>query len=322
MRITQSMMSNQLINNVNDVLTNISTLQNQASTGNKFNLPSQDPSDAVLTVNYNAVLSQLNSYQSSLDQTQSDYQGYDNITGQIMSAAEQVNSLVVQAANGTNTPSDRAAIASQVAEIRNTIAQFGSTNVNGNYMFAGASNSNPVSSIVSGGVTTYYYTSNSATSANLTLNIGASTLKSNVNVTELYGYTKTTSGGATQASSLISYSTGTGGTIQTGLLDNIINDLNTNNVSNLQNDLGDLQSYENSLSKVTTQIGAQEQSIQSLITSNQSLNTYVTQLVSSAQGADMTKVLSNLSLEETVYQAALETGANAMLPTLANFLKS
>lgn len=322
MRITQNMMSNQLINNLNDVLTNISTLQNQASTGNKFNLPSQDPSDAVLTVNYNSVLSQLNSYQSSLNQVQSNYQGYDNITGQIMSSVEQVNSLVVQAANGTNTPADRASIATQVAEIRNTIAQLGSTNVNGNYMFAGAQNSNPVSSVVSGGVTNYYYTSNSATSANITLNIGASTLNSNVNVTELYGYTQTTSSGATQAASLISYSTGSGGTVQSGLLDTIVNDLNTNNVSNLQNDLGNLQSYENSLSKVTTQIGAQEQSIQSLISSNQSLNTYVTQLISSAQGADMTKVLSNLSLEETVYQAALETGANAMLPTLANFLKS
>ncbi|HEU24294.1 MAG: hypothetical protein C0176_07765 [Mesoaciditoga sp.] len=320
MRITQSMMKDQIVNNIDNVLRRISTLQRQASSGNKFDLPSQDPSDAVLTVNYNAVLEKLKTYKSSLQQVQNNFQGYDNITGQIMAAVQQVNSLVVQAANGTNTPSDRAAIADEIKQISKTIAQLGGTNVSGNYMFAGSSNSNPITSMVSGGSTIYYYTSNSATSARLSLNIGTVTLDSNVNVVDLFNYTQTISG-ATQSASLISYVTGSGGTVHTGLLDKIVKDLQNNNVSDLQSDLGALQDYENSLSKVTTKIGATEQSLQSLMNSNESLNTYVTQLVSSAQGADMVKVLSDLALQETVYQAALQTSANSLLPTLANFLK-
>ncbi|BBJ28583.1 flagellin N-terminal helical domain-containing protein [Athalassotoga saccharophila] len=319
MRITQSMMKDQIVNNIDNVLRRISTLQRQASSGNKFDLPSQDPSDAVLTVNYNAVLEKLNTYKSSLSQVQNNFQGYDNITGQIMAAVQQVNSLVVQAANGTNTPSDRAAIADEIKQISSTIAQLGGTNVNGNYMFAGSSNSNPITSMVSGGSTIYYYTSNSATSARLSLKIGTVTIDSNVNVVDLFNYTQTS--GSVQSASLISYVTGSGGTIHMGLLDKIVQDLQNNNVANLKSDLGDLQDYENSLSKVTTQIGATEQSLQSLINSNQSLNMYVTQLVSSAQGADMVKVLSDLALQETVYQAALQTSANSLLPTLANFLK-
>lgn len=318
MRITQSMIKDQITNNIDNVLRRISNLQSQASSGNKFDLPSQDPSDAVLTVNYNAVLAKLNTYKSSLTQMQNNFQGYDNITNQIISAVQQVNSLVVQAANGTNTPSDRAAIAVEVKQISNTIAQLAGTDVNGNYMFAGASNSNPITSMVSGGSTIYYYTSNSATSARLSLKIGTVTLDSNVNVVDLFNYTQTLSG---SSASLISYVTGSGGTLHMGLLDKIVEDLKNNNVDNLQTDLQNLQDYENSILKVTTQIGSEEQSLQSLINSNQSLNTYVTQLVSSAQGADMVKVLSDLALQETIYQAALQTSANSLLPTLANFLK-
>ncbi len=322
MRITQSMMKSQIVDNIDSILRRISTLQSQASSGNKFDLPSQDPTDAVLTLNYNSTIQKLNTYKSSLQQTQGTLQGYDNITGQIMSAVQQVNSLVVQAANGTNTPADRAAIAQEVKQIRDFIAQAGNTNVGGTYMFAGASNSQPVSSLTSAGATTYFYTSNSATSAQISLKIGTSTMNTNVTLPQLFGYSVTGSGGTTVNASLISYTTGSGGTVHVGLLDKIIQDLNDNNTSNLSGqDLGDLQNYENSLSKVTTEVGARQQSVQNLISSNENLNTYVTQLLSSAQGADMVKVISDLSLQESVFQAALQTSASALLPTLADFLK-
>jgi flagellar hook-associated protein 3 FlgL len=321
-RITQSMMKDQITNNIDSILERISTLQNQSSSGNKFTLPYQDPTDAVLTVNYQSSLNQITTNTSALQQVQGTLKGYDNMIGQITSSVQQINALVVQAANGTNTPADRQAIADQVEQLRNSIAQDGNTNVSGTYVFAGATNSQPVSPLTSGSATTYFYTSTSATGANLTLNLGNAEIDTNVTLQQLFGYKGQLS------NSLISYSTGgsisysTGGSmLNEGLLDKIIQDLQNNDVSNLSGpDLKDLQSYENSLAVVTTQVGSQEQAVQNLITSNQNLNTYVTQLMSTAQGTDMVKVLSDLSLQETVYQAALQTSASSLLPTLANFL--
>lgn len=314
MRITQSMMKDQITNNIDSILERISTLQNQSSSGNKFTLPYQDPTDAVLTVNYQSSLNQITTNTSALQQVQGTLKGYDNMIGQITSSVQQINALVVQAANGTNTPADRQAIADQVEQLRNSIAQDGNTNVSGTYVFAGATNSQPVSPLTSGSATTYFYTSTSATGANLTLNLGNAEIDTNVTLKQLFGYKGQLS------NSLISYSTG-GSMLNEGLLDKIIQDLQNNDVSNLSGpDLQDLQSYENSLAVVTTQVGSQEQAVQNLITSNQNLNTYVTQLMSTAQGTDMVKVLSDLSLQETVYQAALQTSASSLLPTLANFL--
>lgn len=314
MRITQSMMKDQITNNIDSILERISTLQNQSSSGNKFTLPYQDPTDAVLTVNYQSSLNQITTNTSALQQVQGTLKGYDNMIGQITSSVQQINALVVQAANGTNTPADRQAIADQVEQLRNSIAQDGNTNVSGTYVFAGATNSQPVSPFTSGSATTYFYTSTSATGANLTLNLGNAEIDTNVTLQQLFGYKGQLS------NSLISYSTG-GSMLNEGLLDKIIQDLQNNDVSNLSGpDLKDLQSYENSLAVVTTQVGSQEQAVQNLITSNQNLNTYVTQLMSTAQGTDMVKVLSDLSLQETVYQAALQTSASSLLPTLANFL--
>jgi flagellar hook-associated protein 3 FlgL len=313
-RITQSMMKDQITNNIDSILERISTLQNQSSSGNKFTLPYQDPTDAVLTVNYQSSLNQITTNTSALQQVQGTLKGYDNMIGQITSSVQQINALVVQAANGTNTPADRQAIADQVEQLRNSIAQDGNTNVSGTYVFAGATNSQPVSPLTSGSATTYFYTSTSATGANLTLNLGNAEIDTNVTLQQLFGYKGQLS------NSLISYSTG-GSMLNEGLLDKIIQDLQNNDVSNLSGpDLKDLQSYENSLAVVTTQVGSQEQAVQNLITSNQNLNTYVTQLMSTAQGTDMVKVLSDLSLQETVYQAALQTSASSLLPTLANFL--
>jgi flagellar hook-associated protein 3 FlgL len=313
-RITQSMMKDQITNNIDSILERISTLQNQSSSGNKFTLPYQDPTDAVLTVNYQSSLNQITTNTSALQQVQGTLKGYDNMIGQITSSVQQINALVVQAANGTNTPADRQAIADQVEQLRNSIAQDGNTNVSGTYVFAGATNSQPVSPLTSGSATTYFYTSTSATGANLTLNLGNAEIDTNVTLQQLFGYKGQLS------NSLISYSTG-GSMLNEGLLDKIIQDLQNNDVSNLSGpDLQDLQSYENSLAVVTTQVGSQEQAVQNLITSNQNLNTYVTQLMSTAQGTDMVKVLSDLSLQETVYQAALQTSASSLLPTLANFL--
>ena len=317
MRITQSMMKDQITNNIDSILERISTLQNQSSSGNKFTLPYQDPTDAVLTVNYQSSLNQITTNTSALQQVQGTLKGYDNMIGQITSSVQQINALVVQAANGTNTPADRQAIADQVEQLRNSIAQDGNTNVSGTYVFAGATNSQPVSPLTSGSATTYFYTSTSATGANLTLNLGNAEIDTNVTLQQLFGYKGQLS------NSLISYSNSTGGStmLNEGLLDKIIQDLQNNDVSNLSGpDLKDLQSYENSLAVVTTQVGSQEQAVQNLITSNQNLNTYVTQLMSTAQGTDMVKVLSDLSLQETVYQAALQTSASSLLPTLANFL--
>ncbi len=442
MRITQSMMKNQLVDNIDNVMKRLATLNQQASTGDKFQYPSQDSTGAFLTSSYDSTLNSLNAYKSSLNQVQSTMKGYDSTISQLTSEVQRVQSLVVQASNDTNTASDRAAIADEIKQIQESVAQLGNTQVGTSYIFSGAQKNAGVLTTVSGSSTSYYYVSNSVTSSSLNLKIGTASLNSNVTLRQIFGYS-----GGTVANSLISYVTGGGGTtnvtgtlssgsrtfsgagnvsllsggtvtvsngilndsvgtdttfniigatsiivnnpsgttvtsgnvsnelltsgssitvvggtvtltassgstnsinlagdfsisnasgssvnlasnqtsatsqLNSGLLEKIINDLETNNVSALSNqDLGDLQAYQNSLQRITTSVGSREQLLSDMLNSNESFNSYITQFKTDAQGVDMVKVASDLSLQQTVYQAALQTSAKSLLPTLASFL--
>ena len=122
--------------------------------------------------------------------------------------------------------------------------------------------------------------------------------------------------------SLVTNNKKTDSPIKLGLLDKIIEDLNNNNADELRgNDLGDLEKYEDALQSVTADIGSREQMVQGLIESTENFSSYTTELLSKTQDADMVKVVSDISMQQNVFKAALESSAKALLPTLADFLR-
>ena len=105
------------------------------------------------------------------------------------------------------------------------------------------------------------------------------------------------------------------------LLDTISTDLTNGNTSALSgSDLSQLQAAINSVTGATGSLGAMSASV----TQNQ---TNATDTVSTLQGqvgnitsADEATVITELDLAETSYQAALETTAKIIQPSLASFL--
>ncbi len=435
MRVTQSMMKTTLINDVDAVLRRLAKLHDEASTGKKFEFPSEDPAGAFLASSYDSTIRQLSSYKSSLNQVNGTLKGYDSMLSQLTSSIQRIHSLVVQASNGTNTPADRKAVADEVKRIREFIVQLGNTEVGNSYLFSGSKSQIPITVSGSGENVSYFYVSNSATSSSNMLKVGTTVIKTNLTLPEVFSYagnasnsllsyksyggttitnltltngSKTLDGsikidlkkgsltvnggivnGTLNKSASVTYSgsthvivdghilsgstitagstitivgggtatlnlTGTGSSselnlassdikisnasgssatvvsknaktdsnVKIGLLDKIINDLDNNNIDGIKGvDLGDLEKYENTLERVTSDIGSREQISQDLLNGNENFNFYITQLLSKTQDADMVKVISNISMQQNVYQAALESSAKALLPTLADFLR-
>jgi len=433
-RISQGMMKSTLINDIDSVLRRLAKLHHQASTGKKFEFPSEDPSGAFLASSYDSTLRQLGSYKSSLDQASGSLKGYDSMLSQLNSSIQRVHVLVVQASNDTNTAPDRKAIADEIKRIREFIVQLGNTKVGDHYSFSGSKSEMPVTISGSGESATYFYVSNSATSGLNTLKMGTSNVETNLTLPEVLNYTEgdvsnsllsyksyggitttnltltngaktlegavkidlsggvvkvndgiingtleknasITSSGSTvivngqvlsgssvsagskitivggtatlsltgsgsashlnlasnsidvsnasgSSVTMISNDKNTDSNVKIGLLDKIIDDLDSNNVSEIRGgDLGDLEKYEGTLERITSNIGSREQMSQDLINSNENFNSYITQLLSKTQDADMVKVISDISMQQNVYKAALESSAKALLPTLADFLR-
>ncbi len=145
MRITNKMMTNNVLHNINNNKNLLSTLENQYSTGKKIQKPSDDPIIAVRALKLRTNLSELNQYVeknipdalSWMDTTESSLDVINDIL-------RQVNTYCNQGANDTLTASDRDSIAENLEQLKQHIYQEGNSNYAGRYVFSGYKTDTPL----------------------------------------------------------------------------------------------------------------------------------------------------------------------------------
>lgn len=145
MRITNKMMTNNVLHNINNNKNLLSTLENQYSTGKKIQKPSDDPIIAVRALKLRTNLSELNQYVeknipdalSWMDTTESSL----SVVNQIL---RQMNTYCNQGANDTLTAEDRNSIVTNLEELKQQIYQEGNSNYAGRYVFSGYKTDTPL----------------------------------------------------------------------------------------------------------------------------------------------------------------------------------
>lgn len=143
MRITNSMMTTNLLLNVNRNLQKMSTMQDQLATGKKISKPSDDPVLASKILARKTDLSELEQY----DKNTRDALGWMEITEKAVedngNILQRVRELTVQAANGTNTASDTQKIAEEVKNLKAQLISNGNSTFAGRYLFSGFQTDQP-----------------------------------------------------------------------------------------------------------------------------------------------------------------------------------
>jgi flagellar hook-associated protein 3 FlgL len=109
----------------------------QISTGLSVNEPSDNPTAAALLVENNDQATLTSGYLQSISVVQGQLSTADSTLNSINTALQQALSLGVEAANGTMSPSDQAAIANQLQGIQSQIMSLANTTYEGNYIFGG-----------------------------------------------------------------------------------------------------------------------------------------------------------------------------------------
>ncbi len=138
MRITNKMMTNTALYNINNNKTLMSNLEQQYSSGKKITKPSDDPIVAVRALKFRTNLAELNQY---YEKNILDAMAWMDVTE---SALKTVNSIITsmntycnQGANDYATAEDRNAIATNLEQLRGQLYQEGNTNYAGRYVFSG-----------------------------------------------------------------------------------------------------------------------------------------------------------------------------------------
>lgn len=144
MRVTQSMLSNNMLRNLNTSYGKMAKLQEQLSSGSKLLRPSDDPVGVTKAISYRTQLTQNAQYDENLDTATKWLDITDDALGQLGSAMQRVQELITQAANDTNQTVDRDKMLKEINQIYEEVKDIGNTKVGDTYIFSGTRTSEPL----------------------------------------------------------------------------------------------------------------------------------------------------------------------------------
>lgn len=144
MRVTQSMLSSNMLRNLNASYSKMSKLQNQIDSGRKITRPSDDPVVAVKGMSYRTSIDRVEQYKRNIGEATNWLDTTDSTLGEVGEALNRVKELVIQAASDSNTADDREKIKAEIDQIREQIRDLGNTQVGGKYLFTGTNTQKPL----------------------------------------------------------------------------------------------------------------------------------------------------------------------------------
>ena len=304
MRVTNTMMAQNLLLNIENTQTGMVNLQNQLSTGYKLNQPSDDPVATANVMQLQSTISTVGQWQqnasSALDLMKTTSSSLDNV----ISMVQQVQSLAVQGSSDTLTSSDRSALASQIDQIIGQLQSVANTQSGDRYIYSGTNSSQPP------------YQSGQAWAGNsdaVNFQVGNNlSIDTSVNGNQVFNTTNTGGEGLLSGSS-----TGTG-----GILEDLSTALKTDNTAGISATINTLQDNVDSLTAINADLGARINRLTSVQSQLTTSNTNLQQNVSDLRDTDMAQAITNFTQMQNTFNAALQVGAKIIEPSLVNYIQS
>jgi len=137
MRITNKMMSDQVIFNLQRSLNRYLDLQTDMSSGKRINKPSDDPVGTMRDLDYRTQLSRIDQYQANIDQGMNWLDSYDSILADVNDMLSEAKELGVSMASDNYDASQRTAAANEIQAIFDRVVQLADSQIGGRQMFSG-----------------------------------------------------------------------------------------------------------------------------------------------------------------------------------------
>lgn len=295
-RVTQSMLNRTFLQNLSRNLASLDKLQNQLSSGRKIAKPSDDPVVAVRGMAYRSALVEIAQFKRNVDEGLTWLETTDKALDEATNLLQRARELLVRGLNGAMTAEDRAAMAKEIAQIKEQLGNVANTAVAGRYIFAGTDTKNPPYDAQTG-------TWVNQNGQDILVEIGKGIyLPINVLGKDVFAVPDAANG-------------------IFGVLDAIARGLNGDATVDLNAELGRLDQQLDNLLAVRATVGARMNRFELIQSRLEADEVNVTRLLSKEEDADMAEVITNLKTAENVYRAALAAGARIIQPSLVDFLR-
>ncbi|MGE7836031.1 flagellar hook-associated protein FlgL [Viridibacillus arvi] len=305
MRITQSMMSSNMLRNLSNSYNKMGKLQQQISSGSKLTRPSDDPVAAIKGMGYRTDLSKVSQFTRNMNEVNSWLDSTDESLSQVGEALKRVQELVTQAATDTHTDEDRQKIKTEIDQIRQQIRDVANTQSGEKYIFSGTKTLEPLYSDAS---------------ANAGATDPLPTLNGNNESVDIEVYNGVKLGVNINGKELFANIDKLMQDVQVALNDTDALNAGTTSGTAIGNLLGDISKGQNSILESLAQVGAKQNRVDMMTDrlSAQELN--VTKQLSKNEDVDYEKAITQLITEESIHRASLSVGGRIIQPTLVDFL--
>lgn len=295
MRVSQSMLSNNMLKQMNRSYSNLDKYMNQLATGKKISRPSDDPVVAVKGMGYRTQLSNIKQYERNISELHTWMDASDEALNETTQALHRVRDLGVQASNGTYEEGQRENIAKEVDQLIEHLADIANTKVNNKYIFNGTDTTEkPVNH--DGPNVTAVATNNEPILIEVS---DGTTIQANVNADQIFNEDFFAD---LQAFSAALRNPDVPDDELSGFIENI--DQLTDNVINERADLG---ARMNRVELVENRLATQAISAERMMSDNEDV--------------EFEEVVMNLTMQEAIHRSTLSAGARVLQPTLIDFLR-
>jgi flagellar hook-associated protein 3 FlgL len=292
MRITNGMLADTMITNLNRNLNKLDRIQTQLTSGKRLARPSDEPADVASALTLRSQVAAGKQYLRNIDAAMDWLTASEAALSSTTELAQRVRELTVQGANDTLSPEQRAAMATEVDQLLEQMVAQGNSSLNGQRLFAGfRTNADPFS--LAGSTVTY-----SGDTGQMLREIDAgNTIQINQD------------GNATFAAAFAA-------------VISIRDHLSANDGASLgSTDLTALDAAMTTLLSARTNVGGRINRLESARSRQELLLSRLTEMLSKIEDTDYASAITELTNQETVYKAALEVGSRAIQPSLLDYLR-
>ncbi|MEK4023900.1 flagellar hook-associated protein FlgL [Mammaliicoccus sciuri] len=303
MRVTQSMLSNNMLRNLSSSYNKMGILQEQLNTGKKVNRPSDDPVVVMKSLGYGMTVDKVAQYQKNLGEVNNWLDSSDDALDGVGQVLHRAKELATNAANtGAMTPEDRDKIKIEMKQLREQLQDLANTKVGDKYIFSGTATDKPLY-----GENGYPELSTDNTPP--TINQTAYEKQVEIEVFDGVNLRVNTEAGAMfkQIDEVFK-----------GIQDSVDNNTDDFDFS------GAISSIEKNLDKVLTaraDIGARSNRAELMDNRLQMQEGAAKKQRSENEDIDYEVVITELITSESIHRAALSVGARIIQPSLVDFLR-
>ncbi|KAB2953637.1 flagellar hook-associated protein FlgL [Heliorestis acidaminivorans] len=295
-RVTQQMLNNTFMRNLESSYRQMEKFQNQLSTGKAIHRPGDNPVLVARSMYYRSNQVEVQKYAENAYEAKLWLEQTEGAVSDSVQVLHRVRELMVQASNDTLDGDAKEAIAKEIQELRDHLLQLSNTSIAGRYIFGGTN------TLVQPAEKDGAWNGNLG---EIKLELGD---RNYVTVN-------------TVGAKLFDYPDKNNNVFK--LLDNI-----TATLRDPKNESTEISPF---ITKVTEQInnmvdeqanlGARENRLDFTINRLESLNISLQSARSDAEDVNIARVITDLQSQENVYRAALSAGARIIQPSLNDFLR-